>query len=196
MKQRHSSFLALNDLLFNILLGFVCLFIIAFLMINPISKTEDIPFKAEFLIVVEWDKESKSDVDVWVMGPDAVPVGFNNKNSGYITLERDDLGSTSDTFFIDGKQVVTKINREIVTIRNIVPGSYYINLHLYNKSLDSVGETVTVTVMDVNPYIEAYSITVELKNKNDVLALPAFTVNNDGDITNTFESNKIVIPRE
>ena len=47
----HTSFL---DLLFNTLVGFVMLFIIAFLLISPIKKKKDIEQKAEYVITVTW----------------------------------------------------------------------------------------------------------------------------------------------
>lgn len=37
--RKYSSNLAFVDLLFNLLIGFASLFVIAFLMINPIAKT-------------------------------------------------------------------------------------------------------------------------------------------------------------
>ena len=40
--RRQGSNLAFNDLLFNVLIGFVMLFVIAFLLINPIAKKADI----------------------------------------------------------------------------------------------------------------------------------------------------------
>ena len=57
-KRRTGSNLAFNDLLFNVLIGFVMLFVIAFLMINPIAKKADIPVKAEFIVVLEWDEDA------------------------------------------------------------------------------------------------------------------------------------------
>ncbi len=38
--RRQGSNLAFNDLLFNVLIGFVMLFVIAFLLINPIAKKQ------------------------------------------------------------------------------------------------------------------------------------------------------------
>ena len=58
-KRRLGSGLAFNDLLFNVLIGFVMLFVIAFLMINPIAKKADIPVKAEFIVVLEWDEDAR-----------------------------------------------------------------------------------------------------------------------------------------
>ena len=45
---------AFTDLLFNALLGFVVMFVLAFLLINPIAKSGAIDPKAEFLITLTW----------------------------------------------------------------------------------------------------------------------------------------------
>ena len=62
-KSRFKSTTGLNDLLFNLLVGFVFLFIVAFLLINPPTKKEDAPKKAEYLIIIEWDEGVNKAVD-------------------------------------------------------------------------------------------------------------------------------------
>ena len=64
-KSYHSntSFL---DILFNTLVGFVLLFIIAFLLISPVKKKKEIEQKAEYVITVTWPGELSDDVDSWL----------------------------------------------------------------------------------------------------------------------------------
>ena len=79
--KRYTSNTAFLDLLFNVLLGFVVLFVIALLMINPITKKNDIPTKAEFMIIVEWPWDINADIDTWVRGPDdRDAVGFRRSS--------------------------------------------------------------------------------------------------------------------
>ena len=85
-KARFKSTTGLNDLLFNLLVGFVFLFIIAFLLINPPTKKEEAPKKAEYLIVIEWDTVSNDDVDLWVQDPSGVTVSFTQKEGGLLNL--------------------------------------------------------------------------------------------------------------
>ena len=42
---KYKSTIGFTDLLFNLLVGFVFLFIIAFILINPITKKKDVPKK-------------------------------------------------------------------------------------------------------------------------------------------------------
>ena len=138
MSNRYGSNLSFNDVLFNALLGFVVLFVLALLLINPITKKSDIPAKAEILITLEWEDESADDIDIWVMGPGmGAPLSFQNKHSGYMHLDRDDLGRQSDYMWIDGERIVIKINREVVSMRGVMAGDYYINIHVYNKGRDT-----------------------------------------------------------
>ena len=51
--RRHSQIgVAFTDLLFNALLGFVVMFMLALLLVNPIAKSGAIDPKAEFLITM------------------------------------------------------------------------------------------------------------------------------------------------
>ena len=52
---RYKSTLAFTDLLFNILIGFAFLFIIAFILINPITLASSVKAKAEFMVIMEWE---------------------------------------------------------------------------------------------------------------------------------------------
>jgi len=194
--KRYTSNTAFLDLLFNVLLGFVVLFVIALLMINPITKKNDIPTKAEFMIIVEWPWDKNVDVDTWVRGPDdRDAVGFRRRENHLLHLDRDDLGNPSDSRIVNGEVVLNKSNREVVTVRGIAPGDYFINLHLYNNYSSSDSPvTVTVTVADVNPYIEHYVLTVEMGTKGQIEMMPAFTVNEEGEITNVFTSDVLTVP--
>ena len=194
MSSRYDSNLSFNDVLFNALLGFVVLFVLALLLINPITKKSDIPAKAEILIIVEWDNESPDDIDTWVQGPlMGAPISFQNKHSGSMHLDRDDLGRTSDIMMIDGEKIVIKINREVVTMRGIAKGDYYINIHVYNKPGNSEPTKYTITLLDVNPYREVYVMQGEVTARGDIVRLPGFTLDEEGEVTDVWSSDKIIV---
>ena len=69
MQRQYHSNLPFVDLLFKVLIGFVFLFIVSFLLINPIAKRADIEVKAEFLITVMWPDDLEDDVDTYVEDP-------------------------------------------------------------------------------------------------------------------------------
>ena len=194
MSTRYGSNLSFNDVLFNALLGFVVLFVLALLLINPITKKSDIPSKAEIMLTLEWDAEVADDIDIWVLGPVmGAPISFQNKHSGYMHLDRDDLGRSSDVMMIDGEKVIIKINREVVTMRGIAAGDYYINIHVYHKNKTTGPTKYTVTLLDVNPYKEVYVMQGELHSRGDIVRLPGFTLNEKGEITDIWTSDKIIV---
>lgn len=194
MSTRYGSNLSFNDVLFNALLGFVVLFVLALLLINPITKKSDIPAKAEIMLTLEWDSEVADDIDIWVLGPVmGAPISFQNKHSGYMHLDRDDLGRSSDIMMIDGEKIIIKINREVVTMRGIAAGDYYINIHVYHKNKETGPTKYTITLLDVNPYKEVYVMQGELHNRGDIVRLPGFTLNKEGEITDIWTSDKIIV---
>ena len=193
MERKYHSNLAFNDLLFNVMLGFVLLFIIAFLLINPPTKKDEVPLKAEWMIVVQWPEDLNDDIDTWVKAPNGNLVGFKSKETGLLHLDRDDLGISSDTFTIGTEIIQNRINREVVTIRGIVPGDYYVSLHMYSQR-NNGSVPVTVSVMDVNPFVEVYNITVEMDTRGQQIALPSFTIDDEGNLAGTFKTTKSVVP--
>lgn len=187
------SNLSFNDLLFNVLVGFVMLFVIAFLLINPITKKSDIPVKAEFLIVLSWPADAADDIDLWVQRDTEKPVGFSNRENTPLHLDRDDLGRANDKVIIDGKATTINVNRETTTIRGIVPGDYFVAVHYY--SMTTIEDLpYTVTVMKVNPFRELYSITGTLTSRREIQRLPAFSIDKDGSVTEIFRHFKKIVP--
>ena len=193
MSNRYGSNLSFNDVLFNALLGFVVLFVLALLLINPITKKSDIPAKAEILITLEWDDMASDDIDIWVQGPTGVPISFQNKTNGVMHLDRDDLGKASDYMWIDGERIVIRLNREVVSMRGIAPGDYYINIHVYSKNRQSSPTKYTLTLLDVNPYREVYVMQGELTERGQIVRLPGFTLDEEGVVTDVWSSDKIVV---
>ena len=193
MSNRYGSSLSFNDVLFNALLGFVVLFVLALLLINPITKKSDIPAKAEILIILEWADEASDDIDMWVQGPSGAPISFQNKTNGVMHLDRDDLGRTSDFMVVDGERIQITLNREVVSMRGIAPGDYYINIHVYNKRGNSEPTKYTITLLDVNPYKEVYVMQGELTARGEIVRLPGFTLDKEGVVTDVWSSDKIIV---
>ena len=60
---------AFTDLLFNALLGFAMMFIIAFMLISDPDEEGKVEAKAEMLITVRWPDQHPDDVDALIEGP-------------------------------------------------------------------------------------------------------------------------------
>ena len=135
---RFKSSIGFIDLLFNILLGFAFLFIVAFLLIKPEAKKKDFDRRAEFVIILEWDHDASDDLDLYVEDPMGDRVSFRVPRINFMHLDKDDLGKTNDTIVdADGTRSTVMINREVVTIRGISPGEFIINAHYYSTDRKS-----------------------------------------------------------
>jgi hypothetical protein len=183
-KDRYKSTIAFVDLLFNILVGFVFLFLVAFLLINPVAKKADIEKKAEFLITMSWPHTSPQDIDLWVMDPHKNKVGFSAKETGLMHLDRDDLGWANDTVNVGGKITLLNQNIENITVRGILPGDYYVSVHFYSlNQLIKSPIPVKIRIEKINPYSILYEGTKYLKVEGQVVNYVRFTVNEQGAVT-------------
>ena len=183
--RKYSNNLAFTDLLFNLLIGFTSLLLIAFLLINPIAEEGKIDPRSEFMITSSWDDESSIDIDLWVKGPDDTIVGFPSKDGRYMVLERDDLGDTNDLIQLNGDTILIKRNLETLSINAIVPGEYIVTVHNYSTSVSNENEEyptpVTIDIMDMNPFSLDMSRTVKVRVKEEVPVF-SFMVDEDGNI--------------
>ena len=194
MQRRYHTNLPFLDLLFNVLIGFVFLFIVSFLLINPIAKRADIEVKAEFLITAFWPDNLEDDVDIYVDDTAGNLVWFKSREPGLMHLDRDDLGKRNDEVVTAAGTILFPENREIVTLRGIVPGEYVVNVHCYFKvAVDPV--PVTIQIDKINPYSVVLRETVDLANKGEEITVTRFTVNSKGKVTNVNKLPKKLVQK-
>ena len=215
---RYKSTIGFIDLLFNILLGFAFLFIIAFLLIKPEQKKADFERKAEFVIVMEWDHDQPDDIDLYVQDPTQNKVHFRLPIINFMYLDKDDLGFANDVVKnVDGTITKVNINREVVTIRGIIPGEYIVNAHYYSSrewtrhgqvrtnitelNSEQVKDkknplTIKIELHKVNPYKILWVGEKKFIRKGQENTFVRFTVDKDGEIIGdfTYEEKLFVIP--
>ena len=203
--EKYKSTIGFTDLLFNILVGFAFLFIIAFLLIKPEAKKEDFERRAEFVVVMEWDNDASGDIDLYVEDPTNKQVSFRYHNHNYMHLDKDDLGAMNDTVVnADGSISTVKINREVVTIRGIIKGEYVVNGHYYSlRSYDKINPpkpniTVRVELHKVNPYSIMWVGEKQFNHRGQEETFVRFRLDEDGKILPpfTFEKKKFVTPMQ
>lgn len=150
----YSSHISMVDLMLNLVLGFVFLFVVAFMLISIPEQKAKIDTRAEMVITLTWNDEAKDDVDLWVQDPNEETVYFSRKERGLTHLDRDDLGHTKDRIVgPDGKPIECQINQEIATIRGFIPGEWIVNVHMYRKDLLTPPSSVTVKIEKLNPSV-------------------------------------------
>jgi len=195
-KSYHSntSFL---DILFNTLVGFVLLFIIAFLLISPVKKKKEIEQKAEYVITITWPGTMSDDIDSWLEDPMEKVMYFRKKEVGLMHLDRDDLGKMNDQQLVPGVGMVNyPYNREITTIRGIMPGEYVFNIHLYRKTFKDSSIPVTVILEKLNPQVKLlYSKVITLSDHWEEKTVIRFVLDVDGEITESFFIHKPLVEK-
>ena len=205
--ERFKSTIGFTDLLFNILVGFAFLFIVAFLLIKPEAKKKDFDRRAEFVVVLEWDQGAKDDIDLYVEDPLGGITSFRHPRVNFSHLDKDDLGSRNDTTTLPNGTIRTiSINREVISIRGIIPGEWIVNAHyyssygaanangdsiiIYNKEKKDYSLNVKVELHRVNPYEILGIWEKKFVKKGQEETFVRFTLNNDGVLIGPFEFEK------
>ena len=193
-KFKFYSFDPFTDLLFNTLLGFVFLFFLTILFINPVTKLGNVNLKGEYIITIEWKESLPDDVDIWVKDPNGEIVSYLKKDAGCLHLDRDDRGVINDKAAINGQEYTYPINREVVTLRGIIPGEYIVNLYLYdNKSNNPVD--VKLIIEKVNPSLKlVYFNNITLMQNDSEMTIARFNLNSSGDFRSLTAQNTVLTP--
>jgi hypothetical protein len=159
--KKFSTNLAFVDLLFNLLVGFTSLLLLAFLYINPIADEGKIDPVTKLLVIMTWPDESSADIDVWMRGPDGSVCSYVAKDKGYMILERDDLGMTNDAIQVDDKIIYIKRNIESLSVTQLLKGEYVLNIHNYSHMFqgyeghhkeDEFPVPVEIKLIQMNPF--------------------------------------------
>ncbi len=171
-----------TDLLFNALLGFTFLFLVAIMFMNPEAKSGIIDPKAEYILTITWEDLSPDDIDIWVEDPEGQVVWFRTPEAGLLHLDRDDRGLVNDTITINGEEVQNPLNQEVVTLRGVVKGEYVVNLHYYASETEKPVD-VNVRLAKVNPKLEVvYYGTINLEKKGDEKTAVRFSIGRNGEV--------------
>ncbi|MCH2173432.1 hypothetical protein MK489_21870 [Myxococcota bacterium] len=173
---------AFTDVLFNALLGFAFMFVVAFSLMNDPVESGMVDAKAEMLITVRWPDGHPDDVDAIVEDPRGKLVWYHNQDTGLMHLDRDDRGTVHDRIRIDGREIANPLNQETVSVRSLAPGQYVVNLlHYRANTRDSL--PVTVKVEKLNPQVEVvYYGSHELSGAGQELTALRFELGESGQV--------------
>ena len=191
--RKYSSNLAFVDFLFILLLAFISMFILALILINPITKKSEVERKAEFLITLEWSEKSDDDVDLWVEDSLGNIVSFTNTTAGLMYLDKDDLGTSNDTIYLpDGTEQIIYLNREVIALRGWVEGEYIINTHVYSKRGPNPIE-VKIEMLRLNPYKILFKENFILRKRGEEITVRRVTLDKDGHLVSTNKLQKTFV---
>jgi|10_taG_2_1085330.scaffolds.fasta_scaffold10710_3 hypothetical protein len=186
-KLKYVSNVAFTDLLFNIVVGLAFLFLLAFILMNPIAKDKDIEEKSDYIIILTWDDESGDDIDLWMRDPLGNILSFRNREDALMHLDRDDLGLSNDKVELpEGGYVYVYRNKEVASLRGVHEGEYLVNVHVYNKKpwKDSSMKpsNIRVELIKLNPYDEVTQAEFIATKKGQEFTAFHFTLDKDGEV--------------
>ena len=186
-QSKYVSNVAFTDLLFNIVVGLAFLFLLAFILMNPVAKEKDVEEKSDFIIVMTWDDDSGDDIDLWVRDPLGNILSFRNRGVGLMHLDRDDLGLSNDKIKgPDGKVIYIYRNKEVVSLRGYHAGTYLVNVHVYNKKPWKDGKqhrsNIHVELIKLNPYQEVAQAQFLAVGRGQEFTAFHFTLDIDGKV--------------
>jgi len=184
---------AFLDLLLNALIGFIALFAVAFIQINPHAEDQSVKLDGKYLITAVWDPELEDDVDIYVMDPAQNIIYFDNREAGLMYLDHDDLGKKSDiTKDAEGNSIVVKENVEHVTINGVMKGEYVVNVHMYAK-VGPLPVKVAVRLTKLGKSSKEIIKEVTLSYKGDEDTAFRFTLDANGDVASINYLKKIIV---
>lgn len=203
---RYVSTTGFTDLLFNVVVGLAFMFILAFILINPITKKQDVEEKSDYLIILTWDDKSKDDIDIWVQDPLSSIVSFRNRGSGFMHLDRDDLGTRNDIVYLpDGTRKIIERNREVVSLRGTVEGEYLVNVHVYDTTAmeddyvngqshsKKLAINIKVELIQVNPYKMITFKEMVGQHRGQEFTAFRFTLDMEGKVAEVSNKRKSII---
>jgi len=186
---------AFTDVLFNALLGFTFMFVVAFALMNEPIETGKTDNKAEMLITVRWPDGHPDDIDTLVEDPRGNLLWYHNQDTGLMHLDRDDRGTAHDRIRVDGREIANPLNQETVSLRSLAPGQYVVNVLHYRANYG--GEVpVTVKVEKLNPEVEVvYYGTHALAGAGTELTAVRFHLGEAGQVLDVNSNEKQLLLR-
>lgn len=174
--RRPNSMKALLDVILSVL-GMVLL------LIND-PESAGLVHRADYTLEVSWPDGLAVDLDTYILRPDDVVTYFGRKDTGYVSIDRDDLGTRNDP---------APANIELTSFRAPLEGLYYISIHtyrVYGGAPDS-GALAHVTLRDKRGRTVWHSAVPMPASRQETPVL-AFIIK-DGMVTAPRESSRYIV---
>lgn len=210
---KYKQLIAFIDLVFNIMMAFAFLFILAFALMNiQDSKKTKIDSKAEALITMTWPDNAVEDLDLWMLLPGGKYVSFKNTNTDLANIERDDRGMYGDYITTpEGRTVRNPVNKEVITLRGLTPGKYTVAMHFYSgmSGMDGMMGQLTaeeraqipktpykvqVQLVKLNPtYREIVTVELVAQHPGSETTAFSFKITDSGEIINIDRTERLFV---
>lgn len=184
--ENHDSSTPLGDVVFNLVV--ILIFLILFLLILPKEKKKDesqnVQIGGNIAVSVRWPDGQPQDIDLWVQGPDGIPVGYSNRTSRTWSYLRDDLGT----------DVFSPENYELAVTQGVPMGKYVINLHFFSNHGGPLNVPVQAEVILKATQVADKEIIfkgeVIIKNTGDEITVVQFQIDENRSLIKNSVSDK------
>jgi len=193
--RKYNSNISFLDTFLLTLIGITAILAIVVKLINPVADEGKIEPVTELMLTLEWDPSLPPDLDMHIKTPNGDIISFRYKDNGWLVLDRDDLGATSDRYVVNGEWKTVPKNMEVVNVNAIVPGEYVVNVHYYGNGPNPMWEVIepelkdfknnmryTVTLMDMYPFSVVYTADMEGLSFRREQTVMTFVVNEEGNV--------------
>ena len=184
------------DVYLTVGLVFLLFLAINFINMRPENTSKaNVKSTAQFTITMEWENNDPSDVDLYVQNPLGQICFFNNRDFPLTNLDRDDRGDVSDTIQLpDGGIMSFKENKEVISIRGLVPGEYIVNVHQF--AARSPVSNVKGAVEKLNPSVrKVFQKDVQLTQNGQEIHICRFVIDENGDVIDVNDELPIELVR-
>lgn len=186
---RRSSLLPFLDMALALMLAFVTMLAVAILWMNVPTTGGLVDPRSILMLRLTWPDDSTADIDLWIRGPNGRVVGYPRKDGGYMILARDDLGTSNDTVYADGKKKVLLRNMENITITMPIPGEYVVQVHYYSNHKNAKAEIpVELEMTQLTPFTVVANPKRKLTFVKEKIAILSFVITPDGHVTDLITS--------
>lgn len=187
MRQHHSAWQVYADVLMCVLAFMMLLTSLLLIVthINATTKQEGIKPKAEYLVTLTWDDARNVDLDLWLKDPQGNVIYYRSREDTNISLDRDSRGFITNRTTLSDGTIVDSGNREIDTIRAVIPGDYLVAVGYYENMQYSDDPAIDclVEVTKLNPTLTLVaSAKLHFTKVKEAQNAVAFHVNADGSV--------------
>jgi hypothetical protein len=196
IRHPHSAWQVYADLFMCLLMWAMMCVSLLIISVHTESKGKlDAHPKAEYLVTLTWDDNRNVDLDLWAQDPYQHVIYYLNRESKNVSLDRDSRGYTTNRITLPDGRTIQSENREVVSIRAILPGDYLIAVSYYNGADDNHTYTFSppdpraaidfkVRLEKVNPTLTPlFDETFHFTQVKEAVNIVAFHVDDDGKVT-------------
>lgn len=196
-RRQHSSWQVLADFM-TLMFQSMIVLLFCLLAVSQIAAKKsdgDTHPPAEYQFTLTWANDRNVDLDLWVRDPDNDVIFYGSREAKNISLDRDSRGQITNRTYLKDGTAVDSPNREVISVRAIIPGDYLIAVsyydgsdaatgHAYGKDDPAAAIDAEVIVEKVNPKLATKAgAKVHLTQIKEAVNALAIHIAADGDVT-------------